>query len=184
MGYPMRIELTRAGLLVYVANHYTIRGAQDSSWSGNTLIHQKRKKFWTQRSVKKVMLTALWKMERSIAINFLEKDATINNANSLGKIQLFGRTSYLPNFTATDRMWHSQLLSGELQVWKSFSSPKLVAQPRLNKPASFSVYVKEETISLSLSLSLSHIYIYIYIWNKAQRLYVRLYIYRTKGNGR
>ena len=28
MGHPMRIELTRAGLLVYIANHYTTRGAQ------------------------------------------------------------------------------------------------------------------------------------------------------------
>ena len=27
MGHPMRIELTRAGLLVYLANHYTTRGA-------------------------------------------------------------------------------------------------------------------------------------------------------------
>ena len=25
MGHPMRIELTRAGLLVYFANHYTTR---------------------------------------------------------------------------------------------------------------------------------------------------------------
>ena len=28
MGHTMRIELTRAGLLVYVANHYTTPGAQ------------------------------------------------------------------------------------------------------------------------------------------------------------
>ena len=28
MGHPMRIELTRVGLLVYLANHYTTRGAQ------------------------------------------------------------------------------------------------------------------------------------------------------------
>ena len=27
MGHPMRIEFTRAGLLVYLANHYTTRGA-------------------------------------------------------------------------------------------------------------------------------------------------------------
>ena len=27
MGHPMRIELTRAGLLVYFANRYTTRGA-------------------------------------------------------------------------------------------------------------------------------------------------------------
>ncbi len=27
MGHPMRIELTRAGLLVYLANHYTTQGA-------------------------------------------------------------------------------------------------------------------------------------------------------------
>ena len=27
MGHPMRIELTRAGLQVYLANHYTTRGA-------------------------------------------------------------------------------------------------------------------------------------------------------------
>ena len=27
MGHPMRIELTRVGLLVYLANHYTTRGA-------------------------------------------------------------------------------------------------------------------------------------------------------------
>ena len=33
MGHPMRIELTRAGLLVYLANHYTTRGAQVRSWS-------------------------------------------------------------------------------------------------------------------------------------------------------
>ena len=26
MGHPMGIELTRAGLLVYLANHYTTRG--------------------------------------------------------------------------------------------------------------------------------------------------------------
>ena len=34
MGHPMRIELTRAGLLVYIANHYTIRGAQNRIESG------------------------------------------------------------------------------------------------------------------------------------------------------
>ena len=28
MGRPMRIELTRVGLLVYLANHYTTRGAR------------------------------------------------------------------------------------------------------------------------------------------------------------
>ena len=28
MGHPMRIELTLAGLLVKLANHYTTRGAQ------------------------------------------------------------------------------------------------------------------------------------------------------------
>ena len=28
MGHPMRIELTRVGLLVYLANHFTTRGAQ------------------------------------------------------------------------------------------------------------------------------------------------------------
>ena len=27
MGHPMRLELTRVGLLVYLANRYTIRGA-------------------------------------------------------------------------------------------------------------------------------------------------------------
>ena len=30
MGHPMRIELTRVGLLVYLANHYTTRGAPTS----------------------------------------------------------------------------------------------------------------------------------------------------------
>ena len=28
MGHPMRIELTRVGLLVLLANHYTTRGTQ------------------------------------------------------------------------------------------------------------------------------------------------------------
>ena len=28
MGRPMRLELTRVGLLVELANHYTTRGAQ------------------------------------------------------------------------------------------------------------------------------------------------------------
>ena len=31
MGHPMRLELTRVGLLVLLANHYTTRGAL-SSW--------------------------------------------------------------------------------------------------------------------------------------------------------
>ena len=31
MGHPMRLELTLAGLLVNLANHYTTRGAQESS---------------------------------------------------------------------------------------------------------------------------------------------------------
>ena len=31
MGHSMRIELTRVGLLVYLANHYTTRGAPQIS---------------------------------------------------------------------------------------------------------------------------------------------------------
>ena len=31
MGHPMRLELTLAGLLVKLANHYTTRGAQYSN---------------------------------------------------------------------------------------------------------------------------------------------------------
>ena len=33
MGHPMRIELTRVGLLIYLANHYTTRGAKWQSVS-------------------------------------------------------------------------------------------------------------------------------------------------------
>ena len=29
IGHPMRIELTRVGLLVYLANHYTTRGTRE-----------------------------------------------------------------------------------------------------------------------------------------------------------
>ena len=32
MGRPMKLELTRIGLLVQLANHYTTRGAQRYSW--------------------------------------------------------------------------------------------------------------------------------------------------------
>ena len=41
MGHPMRIELTRAGLLVYLANHHTTRGALDivaGVQQGSTLV--------------------------------------------------------------------------------------------------------------------------------------------------
>ena len=31
MGHPMRLELTLAGLLVKLANHYTTRGARDDN---------------------------------------------------------------------------------------------------------------------------------------------------------
>ena len=34
MGYPMRLELTRVGLLVQLANRYTTRGAQASTSEG------------------------------------------------------------------------------------------------------------------------------------------------------
>ena len=40
MGHPMRTELTRADLLVYLANHYTIRGAQPIDDSGNKSVFQ------------------------------------------------------------------------------------------------------------------------------------------------
>ena len=36
MGYPMRLELTRVGLLVQLANRYTTRGAIDRTLSGVT----------------------------------------------------------------------------------------------------------------------------------------------------
>ena len=35
MGHPMRLELTFAGLLVKLANHYTIRGAPAATFNGN-----------------------------------------------------------------------------------------------------------------------------------------------------
>ena len=31
-GHPMRLELTRVGLLAELANHYTTRGASHESW--------------------------------------------------------------------------------------------------------------------------------------------------------
>ena len=31
-GHPMRLELTRVGLLVELANHYTTRGAFNNGW--------------------------------------------------------------------------------------------------------------------------------------------------------
>ena len=34
-GHPMRLELTRVGLLVELANHYTTRGAWSSGWMVN-----------------------------------------------------------------------------------------------------------------------------------------------------
>ena len=39
MGHPMRLELTRVGLLVKVANHYTTKGALDHDYSSEVDIH-------------------------------------------------------------------------------------------------------------------------------------------------
>ena len=38
MGHPMRLELTRVGLLVQFANRYTTRGAQSRIQFANILI--------------------------------------------------------------------------------------------------------------------------------------------------
>ena len=43
------------------------------------------KKFLTQRSVKKVMLTVFWDMRRAISIDFLGKEMNSKIANSLAK---------------------------------------------------------------------------------------------------
>ena len=40
----MRIELTRAGLLVYIANHYTIRGAQQYKVRINGKVEQSKER--------------------------------------------------------------------------------------------------------------------------------------------
>ena len=37
-GHPMRLELTRVGLLVELANHYTTRGAYDDNGSSHSSI--------------------------------------------------------------------------------------------------------------------------------------------------
>ena len=40
----MRIELTRIGLLVYLANHYTTRGAQDTGGKSQKEMYERVKK--------------------------------------------------------------------------------------------------------------------------------------------
>ena len=41
--------------------------------------HTVKKKFWVQRSIKKVKFTIFQDMKRFIIIDFPEKDATVNN---------------------------------------------------------------------------------------------------------
>ena len=53
MGPPMRIELTRVGLLVYLANHYTTRGAQVPILSGVVKLLNHEKKNKTKKQKKK-----------------------------------------------------------------------------------------------------------------------------------
>ena len=49
-----------------------------------------KEKFWTQRSVKKIMLTVFWDIKEPIATDFLEEGATIKKglptANPFSKI--------------------------------------------------------------------------------------------------
>ena len=42
IGHPMRIELTRVGLLVYLANRYTTKGAHMLTENNNARLHVDR----------------------------------------------------------------------------------------------------------------------------------------------
>ena len=68
MGHPMRIELTRVGLLIYLANHYTTLGAQPRRFSWR--IHPAVNKINKRTSRKHAMSWCkLWPVENKYCAN-------------------------------------------------------------------------------------------------------------------
>ena len=64
-----------------------------------------------------------------------------------------GNIVYLPNPSAMSRMWHKvNLLSGVQLVWiYRFTSPRLVAIPRLKNAVCLLIHCREEHVDLCLS---------------------------------
>ena len=78
MGHPMRLELTLAGLLVKLANHYTTRGAQMSWWKCSICSSLKSPQFFGKKakydhrkfSLIEIHAPSWWKLFSRSSISF------------------------------------------------------------------------------------------------------------------